>query len=125
MAETQFSTAITQKVVGYLYLLLARNDITTSNTIMQLAPIPQYLVYYGFKQDLDAALLTEKIISVNPTENDMFTHLSNFLWACLSSHNSGDSKPYVLGTALSAAPSMPARRWGKTRFSKAFQTLIV
>ena len=124
MIETQFSTAITQKGAGCLYPLLDRNAVTMSETIMQLAPIPPYFVYDGFEQDLDTALVLERIIGVNSNQNDMFTHLSNFLWACLSSHNPGDRKLYIGGTALSAALSMPARQWAKTRFSKAFPTLV-
>ena len=110
MTETQFSTDITQKRAGYSYPLLARNYVTASDTFMQMALIPPYFVYDGFKHDLDAALVLERILGVNPTGIDIFRHLSNILWACLLSHNSGDSKPYVVGTALSAAPSMPARR---------------
>ena len=75
MTETQLYTSITQKGAGYSYPLLDRNTVTMSETIMQMAPIPPYFVYDGFEQDLDTALGLERIIGVNPTVNDMFTHL--------------------------------------------------
>ena len=75
MTETKLSTAITQKGAGYSYPLLTRNTVTKSKTITHLAPIPPYFVYNSFEQDLDTALVLERIIGVNPTGNDMFTHL--------------------------------------------------
>ena len=82
---------------------------------MHIAPIPLYFVYDGFEQDLDAALVLERVMSVNPSINNMFTHLELFLSACLSAHNAGDCKAYLAGTALLAAPSMPARRWAQEK----------
>ena len=89
---------------------------------MQIAPIPPYFVYDGFEQDLDAALVLERLISVNPSVNNMLTHLKLFLNSCLSEHNAGDCKPYFVGTALLAAPNIPERRWDKEKFARCFPT---
>ena len=86
-------------------------------------PIPPYLVYYGFEKDLDAALVLERILNASTTTSNMLTHLHNFLRACLTSHNTGDNKPYVGNNELAAAPSMAARRWAKEKFSKCFPSL--
>ena len=79
MTVAQFSTSITSKGSEYSYSLLVRNEVNTSGEIMQIAPIPLYFVYDGFEQDLDAALVLERVMSVNPSVNNMFTHLKLFL----------------------------------------------
>ena len=71
----QFFTSITSKVAGYSYPLLAPNALNTSGGIMQIAPIPTYFVYNGFEQYVDAALVLERVMSVNQSVNNMFTHL--------------------------------------------------
>ena len=90
---------------------------------MQLAPILLYLVYDGFETDLDAALVLERVMGAADTALAMFDHVKHFLRACLSTHNSADNKPYVIGTEFSMAPSMASRRWAKTKFVSCFPTL--
>ena len=123
MTETKFSTMLTAKGPTYLYPSLARNAVTTLAEVFKLAPIPPYMVYDGFDQDLDAALVLECIMSTTNTSTSV-THIKNFLRACLSLHNSSDNKPYLLGTELSAAPSMVSKKWAKTKFSLCFPTLL-
>ena len=62
----------------YSYPLLSQNAVNTSGKIMQISPITLYFVYDGFEQDLDAALVLELVMSVNPYVNNMFTHLGFF-----------------------------------------------
>ena len=82
MTVAQFSTRITSKRSGYSYPLLARNAVKTSGEIMQIAPSPPYFVYDGFEQDLDAALVLERVMSVNPSINNMFTHILFLISDC-------------------------------------------
>ena len=49
---------------------------------MHIAPIPPYFVYDGFEQDLDAALVLERVMSVNPSINNMFTHILFLISYC-------------------------------------------
>ena len=42
MTENEFLTALTTKGVGYAYLLLNRIAVTTTEEIMQVAPLPPY-----------------------------------------------------------------------------------
>lgn len=123
MTETQFSTALTTKGPSYSYPLVARNAVTTSAEIIKLAPVPPYLVYDGFENDLDAALVLERVMSTDTQTSTSLTHLKTFLRACLSSHKTSDNKPYLLGSELSAAPNMMAKRWAKTKFKMCFPTL--
>ena len=90
---------------------------------MQIAPIPPYLVYDGFNDDLNAACVIKRVMSVNPAEKDAVKHLKSFLRSCLLAHNIGDEKLYVDSTAFSAALSVPVRVWAKQVFAKLFPTL--
>ena len=118
MTEAQFSSTLTAKGAGYSYPLLPRASVTTSLEMMQLAPIPPYLVYDGFHENLDAACVLERILVVNPTETPWVKHLKSFLKACLSAHNSPDNKPYIIGTDFTATPSVVARQWALQAFAR-------
>ena len=110
MTVTKFSTSITLRGAGYSYPLLAQNAVNTTGGIMQISPIPPYFVYDGFEIYLDAALVLERVMSVNPSVNNMFNPLKFLLSACVSEHNSGNCKPYLVVIALSAASNMSAQR---------------
>ena len=75
---SQFSTIIDSKGAGYSYPILARNEVNRTGEIMQIDAIPPYFVYDRFEKDLDAALVLERVMSVKPTVNNMFTHLDFF-----------------------------------------------
>ena len=125
MTHDQFSTALTTKGVNYAHPLLAKIHVTENKDIMQLAPVPPFLVYDGWNSDLEAADVYERILHLEDTEGiEMFLHLKHFLLSCLSTHNAGDAKPYVNHTTLLTTPSTQSRRWAKTKFEKLFPTLM-
>ena len=82
MTVAQFSTSITSKGAGYLYPLLTRNAVNTSGEIMQTSPIPPYFIYDRFEKNLDTALVFERVMSVNPSINNMFTHILFLISDC-------------------------------------------
>ena len=125
MSEEQFTTTITTKGPDYSHPLIMRNAVLTSKTILKLAPLPAYLVYDGIDEDLDAALVLERVMAEPPNlaTQEIFVHLKSFLRACLSSHNNADNKPYVGGTAFTRTASGAARRWAKVKFARCFPTL--
>ena len=84
MTKNQFSTALTPKGVGYTYPLLNRIAATTTEEIIQVAPIPPYFVYNGFDNDLYAACILERVMAVNPTEQEGMKHIKTFLRTCLT-----------------------------------------
>ena len=89
MTKNQFSTALTTKGVGYTHPLLNLIAVTTTEEIMQVAPIPPYFVYDGFDNNLDATCVLERVMAVNPTETEGMKHIKKFLRACLTAHNAG------------------------------------
>ena len=98
MSYTQFNTQLTAAAdpTTLTYPILPRNQITETSTIMQLAPIPAYLVYDGFQQHLSAALVYERILSTaDHMTNATLQHAKHFLRACLGAHNAADPKPFI------------------------------
>ena len=98
MSEAQFPSTLMSKGTGYSYLLVAKNAVSTTAGIMQFAPIPAYSVYDAFEQDLNTALVLERVMRDSSVASNMMTHLKYFLRACLSSHNASDNKPHIGGT---------------------------
>ena len=78
-------------------------------TIMQIAPIPAFLVLDGFTHDLDAAEAYERILCLDNHTGDAMTHTENFLLSCLTSHNQGDPCPQLAQETL-LVPALAAAR---------------
>ena len=126
MTLTQFHTAITAQGRDYNWPLLRRNVISANPTynMMQLAPVPSHLILDGFTKDLEAAEVLERIIGLENTEGEMFTHLKHFLLVCLSGHNIGDSHTLLSQEELLTPTPADARRWATRKFAVTFPTLI-
>ena len=63
MSEAQFSSTLMSKGAGYSYPLVAKNAFSTTADIIQFAPIPEYYVFDAFEQDINAALVLERVMS--------------------------------------------------------------
>ena len=125
MTHTQFSSNITSKGENYNYPLVARTNVTNTENIMQLAPIPAFLIYDGFHRNLDASDVYERVLTLDNTNKiPCFTHLKKFLLSCMNSHNLGDNKPWISQDHLMQPVSAPARRWAKKKFETIFPTLV-
>jgi hypothetical protein len=90
---------------------------------MRIAPIPAFLVLDGFTSDVHAAELLERIASVENTDGEMYTHLKNFLLACLTSHNQGDNCPRLDPNHLFTPIPAQARVWAQDKFLKCYPGL--
>jgi hypothetical protein len=98
------------------------NDDKTTE-IMQIAPIPSFLVYDGFNKDLSADEVYERLLSLDEQNNPMVTHCRNFLRSCTVARNIPDPKPYCPSTAFITSPTIEARNWAKTKFALIAPTL--
>ena len=78
ITEAQFTATIADKGAAYTYPLLEKYNVMNTEQTMQMALIPPYFVYDGFKNDLDAALILERIMSVSSTTSNTFTPLIFF-----------------------------------------------
>jgi hypothetical protein len=123
MTDEQFTTTLTTKGANFAYPLLPSNRVLETQPILQIAPIPTYLVYDGLNQDLNAADILERLMSVDTADNDTYTHLRHMLRACLSAHNQNQNKPYIAQQYLMAPPVIPARRWAAEKFKAIFPSL--
>lgn len=60
MTMTQFHQKLREKDgVVYNWPLIMQTNVNTTKEIMQIAPIPAYLVYDGLHADIDAANIIE------------------------------------------------------------------
>jgi hypothetical protein len=123
MTDNQFTTAATLSGPEHQHPLLARRHITGVKPIMQLAPIPAFMVYDGINQDLHAGTIIERLMAIETNGIDMYNHLKSFLYACLASHNQQCNKPYIAQEHLFTQPANPARLWAADRFKKLFPQL--
>ena len=123
MTESQFKTAATLNGPNSQYPLLARRHITGLKQIMQVSPIPTFLVYDGLNQDLHAGLILERLMSIETTGIDMYEHLRSFLYACMASHNQNCNKPYIAQEHLLTQPVNQARCWAANKFKTLFPHL--
>jgi hypothetical protein len=86
--------------------------------------MPPFLVYDSFEGDLDAVEVLEQVLATNDkTDNGVIQHLTNFLLACLSTHNVGDNKPHLPPAILMEPASPDAKKWAKNWFTKLFESL--
>ena len=127
MTQEQFTTIITTQGENYTWPLLQRIRAHEANTkviVMQIAPIPAFLVMDGINKDLDAAEVIERIMSLDNTDGEMYEHLNEFLRACLTAHNQNDPCPRIAQDLLLAQAPAVARRWAHSKFQRVFPTLL-
>ena len=80
VTKAQFHTNLTTQGQAFTWPLVRRTN-TEANpavNVMQLAPIPSYLVLDGITKDLYAAEILERIYGLDDTDSAMFTHLIFF-----------------------------------------------
>jgi hypothetical protein len=123
MSHAQFVDKTTAKGPNYSYPLIAHIQVNTTSKIMLIAPIPAFLVYNGFNQDLDAAEIYKRVLSMNDHSTEVLMHAKSFLLGCLSSHNSGDNKPHIPPSAFMTPVPPQTKVWAMERFKNHFPSL--
>jgi hypothetical protein len=124
MTETQFTTKLTEKGRDFTWPLLTKDKVTTDQLIMQLAPIPPFVVYDGFTADINAALIYERLMRIDTHGLPIYQHAKHFLLACLSKNNLADNKPFISNEILLEQPTITAKRWANERFKFHFPLLV-
>jgi hypothetical protein len=118
--DTQVQTALGTNKTSWHRFRTNNIDDETVVDIMQLAPIPTFLIYDGFNKDISAEKLYERILSIANQNNDMIIHCKKFLRACMVLRNQPDSKPHTAPSHFMATPSPALRKWAKTKFTTMF-----
>ena len=99
------------------------NNVTTSTNIMQVVPIPAYFVLDGLEDDLEAAVVYERLLQSTHV-SPMRTHALAFLRAVLvGNFRQADDKPFVSGESFRRMIPSQGRIWGSTRFTNLFPTI--
>jgi hypothetical protein len=128
MTQDQFHTNLTAQGPTYSWPLvpcICTYEANSKHTIMQIAPIPAFLVLDGIYQDLDAADELEQVLSLDNHTGETFVHLKCFLLACLTGHNMGDASPRLSQAVLFDPPAADARQWATAKFQDSYPTLVI
>jgi hypothetical protein len=125
MSPEQFVTNLTDKGQNFTWPLTKRTQAVANDkvSIMNLAPIPAFLVLDGFTKDICAAELYERVMSLDNHEGEMMSHLKQFLLACITGHNIGDFHPSISQEILFTPIPADARRWATKQFKATFPDL--
>jgi hypothetical protein len=115
--DTELQTALQNPTATWNRFRSSNINETTTTTIMQLAPIPTFLVYDGFNKDLSAEEVYERVLSLDDQENQMVQHCKNFLRSCTVARNIPDPKPHCPNSDFITAPTIEARNWAKAKFA--------
>ena len=109
--DTEVQSLLTSKGALFGRHLLAPRLVTTSQTILKIAPIPAYLVYDAFETTLNAADVYERLLH-SAHDNPMIAHAKNFLKAHLVGPlRNEDDKPYVAQDEWNQSTPKEAKLW--------------
>ena len=75
---------------------------TTTVNIMQIAPVPYYMVADAFHQDIEATKLFARLHAINDDEENkpMIDHALNFLAASMIRYRSNGEQPYIFDAQM-------------------------
>jgi hypothetical protein len=125
LTQEQFVAQLTAQGANHSFPLVRRaNASSTTVNVMGIAPIPAFLVLDGITTDLDAAILLERVLSLDDTDGEMYTHLKEYLRCVLTGHNVGDIHCRVNQATLNAPIIGDARRWANEKFKNSFPTIV-
>lgn len=93
-------------------------DVHGESTIMKMAPIPPYLVYDGFEDDLDASMVYERVMDCQH-DSPMRSNALEFLRTCMIGQwRTADIKPFLPAEQWHRMLPMEARLWAATQMKK-------
>lgn len=118
--ETQLKTKLADTWPFFIGSTLPDN---AKVNIMQLAPIPTFLVYDGFDKDLSAADVYERLLSLDDQDNAAIAHAKKFIQASVVKRNKNDDKSHVDQSEFIQSIPREARIWNAKRFASLFPDL--
>ena len=93
-------------------------EVNGESTIMKMAPIPPYLVYDGFEEDLEANMVHERVLDCQH-DSPMWSNALEFLSACkIGQWRMADIKPFLPAEQFHRMLPREARLWAATRMEK-------
>jgi len=99
------------------------SNVRGEKEILGIAPIPAYLVWDGFDQDLDAIMVYERLMDCQH-DSPMRTHALTFLRSCMVGvWRAADLRPSVPVTEFYSMLPRDARVWAHQRFQQILPTL--
>ena len=121
--DTAIQTALETNTTNWYRVKTCNIGDDSTKDIMQCAPIPSFLVYDGFNNDLEAEVIYERILSIDNQDLPMIIHCKNFVKACLVQRNIPDPKPHVSPTTFMTTVNISARQWAIEKFKRMLPTI--
>lgn len=92
-------------------------EVTTEASIMRIAPVPAYMIFDGFNDDLDASMVYERLMDVQD-RTPMIDHALMFLRSCMIGQwRQQDIRPHIPINEFFGMVHSTARLWANNRFS--------
>ena len=98
-------------------------NLTSLFSITKILPIPLFLIYDGFKTNLDAVTFYSRVCALANQEEPNIVALSAFLQGCMTSRNQHDVNTYSASQVFMAASPPAARVWGLQKLLTSFPAL--
>ena len=104
--------------------VIRANLLTATEDIMKMVPIPAYLVLDGLEDDIEAAVVYERLL-LSSHDSTMKTHALAFLRAVLvGNFRQADEKPFITRENFYGMIPVQGRIWGSTRFQQLFSRIM-
>jgi hypothetical protein len=127
MSEDMFKAKLMEKGPNYSWPLVSRAKATETETItveiMQLAPVPTFLVYDGLVNDIDAADLYERILDMDDSTAPVLAHLKISYSLSLLATIWAMNPQQCYQANLLRPPHADARKWAKDKFALSYPGL--
>ena len=124
-SDTEIKQLLTTKGENFGNFLTPPCLITTTKLLMNIAPIPAYLVYDGFEKELNAGEIYERILQSTHT-SDMLKHASAFLRSVLvGPYRNDDNKPHIPLTEWNSMIPRHAKLWRKEKVEHLFPSIFI
>ena len=125
-SDTTIKEALTTKGANYGKHLLAPRAVPAASkkATYLIAPLPAYFIYDGFEQDLDAALVYERLLEADDAA-PMIKNAQQLLRAALVGPlRVNDTKPYLSLQDWATTLPLAAKKWRKDRVIMLFPSLF-
>ena len=91
--------------------------------VLKIMPIPSFLTYDGFDQDINAIFLYKHFQGLHDQEHKYVQAALSFLWACLVQRQKNDPSTFVEDKLFLNKPHPMARTWAAQQFKMLYPSL--
>eukprot|EP00957_Ditylum_brightwellii_P081553 6204199-Ditylum_brightwellii.AAC.1 len=93
--------------------------------VMQLAPVPAFLVYDGFLTDLQAEEVYECLLSLTDQTPTWLSHAKVFLCTCIVKQNTRDPTAHIDQTTYLCMAPPETKKWASQQFNHLYPVVLL